>query len=187
VAVYNMHCRLYIRVRICPTLFPSILFFRSNALRMQQVSETAVVAEPASRTAMQPVATVPQATVKTEKEVMVELATDALKVSSEKHLRQRVAGDKQKLDLLDALQERKKVNSKISPVAGRLLNLVHIKDHPFYERRRVVFLLLTKYDRNWWHSSDAAKIARGNDKPIRKCAHAQQANTTRTCPSATHP
>ena len=155
---------------------------------MQEVvSETAVVVEPTSRSAMQPVTAVSQTPVKTEKQIMVELATDAMEVSSERRLRKRVAHDQQKLDLLDALQKRRKVNSKISHVASRLLNLVHSKDHPFYEHRRVVFLMLTKYGRNWWHSSDAAKEARVRHRPICTCAHAQQADITRACSSATHP
>ena len=146
-------------------------------MSIQDVNDTAVVADAAGQATVQVVFAVPQAPVKTEREVMVELATDAMEVSSEKQLRQRIAGDKQKLGLLDALQERKKVNSKISPVADRLLNLVLTKGHPFYERRRVVFLLLTKYDRNWWHKSDASKEARAS--------HSQVAGTTQACSAAT--
>ena len=143
---------------------------------MQEAIDTAVVAEAAGQATVQVVFAVPRAPAKTEMEVMVELATDAMEVSSEQQLRQRVAGDKQKLDLLDALQKRK-VNSKISPVADRLLNLVHTKGHPFYECRRVVFLLLTKYNRNWWHKSDASKEARAS--------HSQVAGTTQACSAAT--
>ena len=144
---------------------------------MQEAIDTAVVAEAAGQATVQVVFAVPRAPVKTEKEIMVELATDAMEVSSEQQLGRRVAGDKQKLDLLDALQKRKNVSSKISPVADRLLSLVHTKGHPFYERRRVVFLLLTKYNRNWWHKSDTSKEARAS--------HAQEAGITQACSAAT--
>ena len=98
---------------------------------------------------------------RTEEQLMVELATEAMDYKTADRLRQHAAGDQAKLALLAILQHQPTGNKPISDTARRLLEIVHDSTQPFFKNRRTVLDTITGYGRNWWHASRAVKEVRG--------------------------
>jgi hypothetical protein len=90
--------------------------------------------------------------------ILTDLANIGASCNTELELQQRIANsdDKRgvltKSGVLKALRTRAAGNTGISEIASVLLLVLHTPGTKFYNRRCIVFQLLTGYGRNWWHT-----------------------------------